>query len=85
MLDVVGQRASSCSSIYPEGNTKCADAVAAYEACLTDHRTFAGWPLESVMAALRRHSGADWIDAFFGRYLDSGRIDRLLLETAEDR
>jgi hypothetical protein len=62
--------------LYPEGNTRCSEAVVAYERCLSDTRTFAGWTLERVVEALRRHSDAPWIQSFFERYLDFERVDR---------
>ncbi len=32
------------------------------------------------MKVLRRHTTASWVDAFFERYLDFARIDRVLGE-----
>lgn len=68
--------------LYAEGNTRCADAVANYQSCLTDTQTFVPWTLGAFVAALRQHTSAPWVDAFFGRYLDFARIDRLMLETS---
>ncbi len=65
--------------LHPEGNNRCSDAVTGYRACLSDPETFRAWTLEAVIAALRRHCDAPWIDAFFERYLDFGRIDRMAL------
>lgn len=41
---------------------------------------FTVWTLEAVVEVLRRHTTAAWVDAFFERYLDFSRIDRLLAE-----
>ena len=71
--------------LYPEGNTRCADAVEAYRGCLADASTFDAWTLESFMAALQGHSNATWIDALRRRYLDFDRVDRLLDGDEADR
>ncbi|MCB9737711.1 MAG: hypothetical protein H6747_00470 [Deltaproteobacteria bacterium] len=64
--------------LYPEGNTKCAAAVAAYQGCLTTSDGFMAWTMEAVVESLRRHTTASWVGAFFERYLDFSRIERLL-------
>ena len=71
--------------VYPQGNTRCASAVAAYQDCLLDRRGVTAWTLEDLVAALRRHTTASWVDAFFQRYLDFDRIDRLVGEAGDER
>ncbi len=71
--------------LHPQGNTRCAAAVAAYQDCLANQEGFTAWTLEDVVAALRRHSAASWVDAFFERYLDFDRIDRLLAGAGGER
>ena len=66
--------------LYPRGNTRCASAVTAYQDCLADPQGFAAWTLEDLVAVLRRHTTASWVDTFYERYLDFARIDRLLGE-----
>ena len=66
--------------LHPEGNPACAEAVAAYQDCLADTGTFAAWTLEQVVAGLRRHTDAPWVETLHQRYLDFDRIDRLLAE-----
>ena len=39
--------------LYPEVNTACAAAVAAYRHCLSDARTFEAWTLETFVSGLR--------------------------------
>ncbi len=64
--------------LYPEGNGRCADAVAAYRGCLKDAATFDAWTLEEFVGALRRHCHEDWVEALHARYLDFGKIDKLI-------
>ena len=59
--------------------------MAAYQDCLADQEGFTAWTLEDVVVALRRHTTASWVDAFFERYLDFDRIDRLLAEAGGER
>jgi len=37
------------------------------------------------VAALRRHTDAEWVEALNQRYLDFNRIDRLLAQAATKR
>lgn len=61
--------------LRPRDNSACADAVADYRACLTLEDTFAEWILEDVVDALRRHTDAAWVELFFDRYLDFGKVE----------
>ena len=64
--------------LYPKDNTHCVQAVADYQASLRTGDTFIPWTLEAVHAALVRQTDAEWISAFYDRYLDFDGIDRLL-------
>jgi hypothetical protein len=64
--------------LYPEANTACADAVAAYRECLTDDSTFVAWTMESVWDAIREESDAEWVTAFRHRYLDFGKVEEMI-------
>lgn len=55
--------------LCPEANTDCAEAVTAYEGCLTRDDTFAPWGLGEFVETVRRHTTGDWIDLFADRYL----------------
>lgn len=68
--------------LHPRGNYHCAEAVAGYAACLTAGETFAAWTLEGLVATIRRHVAAPWVDAAWDRYLDFGKIDRALAAAA---
>ena len=60
--------------LYPEGNANCASAVQAYKECLSDASSFVSWTLEDLVATLMRHSSAQWVEAFYNRYLDFTKI-----------
>ena len=60
--------------LYPEVNTPCAQAVAAYRQCLSDARTFEAWTLETFVSRLRKHTDADWVQLFYDHYLDLSRL-----------
>lgn len=62
--------------LYPELNTACAAAVAAYETCLTDTRTFQAWTLDAFVARLMARTGANWVRQFHARYLDLDRLPK---------
>ena len=62
--------------LYPEVNTACATAAGAYRKCLSDHRTYDAWTLDTLTACLMSHTDAAWVQQFYARYLD---LDRLLL------
>jgi len=64
--------------LSPRGNDACNRAVAAYRDCLASEKGFAHWDLETVVAVLRRHAEASWVDAFADRYLAFDRVDRAL-------
>jgi len=61
--------------VRPRGNIAWADAVADYRDCLTNEDTFGEWMLEDVVAALRRHTDAEWVEAFHDRYLAFEKVD----------
>ena len=82
---VDGYEAGLFAFLYPAGNSRCAEAVAAYQDCLSNPEGFTAWTLEDVVEAVRRHTTAPWVDAFFERYLDFARIDRLLAEAGGER
>ena len=64
--------------LYPEGNTHCARAVAAYRDCLTTSDTFETLTLEQVIGALAQHTNATWVSELRDRYLAWDKIDALL-------
>lgn len=56
--------------LHPSENTRCVDAVAAYQRCLVPGCTsFVPWTLEQVVEALRTADAGPWVDAFEARYL----------------
>ena len=57
--------------VYPEINVRCQEADRAYAATLTPlgRETFAGRPLESVVAAVEETLRDEWVRAFTARYL----------------
>ena len=61
--------------LHPEGNEACVKAVSNYRNCLVhDCETFRVWTLEMFVECLRQYSSAGWIDNFYSRYLDFGRL-----------
>ena len=60
--------------LYPEVNTACAAAAAAYQAVLTDRGTFLAWTLDAFVACLMSLTDAQWVRQFHARYLDLGRL-----------
>lgn len=64
--------------LYPKDNLHCLSAIDKYRSCLMDEKTLAVRTLESVVAQLRRHSDAAWINSFYDRYLDFSKIDSRL-------
>lgn len=70
--------------LRPRGNAACAEAVKAYQVCLTDDGSFAEWILEDVVEALRKHTDAEWVDQFHDRYLAFERVDSELARIAAD-
>jgi len=65
----------ACSVLlYPEVNTTCEAAVAAYLQCLSDVRTFEAWTLETFVFSLRKYNDAEWVRRFDDRYLDLSRL-----------
>jgi len=60
--------------LYPEGNTACSNAVEQYGQCLSDSSSFQGWTLERLVACLKTHSSAQWIQDFHHRYLDFSQL-----------
>lgn len=63
--------------LAPRDNGACARAVSGYRSHLTDEATFLALSLEDVHAALAPEGDATWHDAFFARYLDFARVERL--------
>ena len=63
--------------LYPKANTYCSRAAASYNQCLTSVETFAAWTLEDVISTIRNHTSDQWIDNFYGRYLDFNKLDRM--------
>lgn len=63
--------------VYPERNTPCANAVAAYRRCLTEENTFTAWTLEEVITAIGRHTKKAWVQAFEDRYLNFSKLETL--------
>lgn len=68
--------------LHPAGNGHCVRAVAEYQSCLSGGDTFVAWTLENLVQALRRHTDASWVEAFWDRYLDFGKVDRELARVA---
>lgn len=64
--------------VYPQDNTACVDALAQYRSCLTDESSFDAWTLESIVETLRKETDAEWVSAFYSRYLDFERVDAVL-------
>ena len=64
--------------VYPEANDACRVAVEAYSDCLSDARTFQPWTLERVCETIARHTADGWVGRFVDRYLDFGKLDRLM-------
>ena len=63
--------------LYPSQNSCCKDAVDAYRACLTFTSSFVTLTLEEIVAEIKRHTFARWIDQVYDRYLDFGKIDAM--------
>lgn len=61
--------------LYPQDNLDCAKAVKDYRGCLYNSESFKTWTLEEVVAALRNHTQAAWIDSFVDRYLDFSKLN----------
>ena len=61
--------------LSPSANEYCREAVASYQSCLTDERTFSAWSLEDVVDAVRDVTDAEWIDDVWNRYLNFGKIE----------
>ena len=64
--------------LYPEANTACVDAVESYRGCLTDETTFAAWTLKKVIDALRAETDAEWVAAFWDRYLNFEKVEEAI-------
>ena len=61
--------------LYPRDNPHCAGAITQYAECLTKRDTFEAWTLEDVTAGIKRHTGGDWVDAFYDRYLNFAKLE----------
>ena len=72
--DVDGFDDAAFVFLYPEVNTACVAAVEAYQACLTNRRTFQAWTLDALVACLMRLTDAQWVPQFRARYLDLNRL-----------
>lgn len=70
--------------LFPKDNGRCQEAVRRYRACLVADAGFAAWTLEECVAALRRRSEKAWVEAFYDRYLDLGRVDRIVAANASE-
>lgn len=65
----------ACSVLlYPAVNTTCEAAVAAYQQCLSDVRTFEAWTLETFVSSLRKYTDDEWVRRFNDRYLALSRL-----------
>ncbi len=64
--------------LYPQANIHCAQAVTAYERCLSERETFLPWTLETVHAALKRNTSAAWVQEFYLRYLGFAKLARYI-------
>lgn len=84
MIDADAYEVGHFGVLRPRDNATCARGVAEYRACLTDEKTFSEWLLEDVVQVLRRHTDASWVEAFWDRYLDFGKVDRELARLASD-
>jgi len=60
--------------VYPSDNGYCARAVSRYRECLRDSNTFVAWHLEDIVASIQAHTDEVWIQEFFDRYLDFGKL-----------
>lgn len=60
--------------LYPAGNAPCAAASDRYRSLLTNTSTFERLTLESVVAAIRWATRADWIEAVNHRYFNVSRL-----------
>ena len=60
--------------LYPDANTACVAAVGAYQAGLTDRRTFLPWTLDAFVACLTSLTDAQWVRQFHTRYLGFNRL-----------
>ncbi len=69
---------------YPEANPRCAAVTDDYLACLTDRSTVERRTLEEIVAALTRHTTADWVAQFADRYLNSSRVDTAITQAEQD-
>ena len=64
--------------LYPSGNEACAAVVASYRKQLGPRPTFEARTLEDVVNAIGACTDAPWVRELRERYLDFGKIDRLL-------
>jgi hypothetical protein len=60
--------------LYPQDNLCCAHAAQDYRGCLARQGSFAVWTLETVAAALKRHTASPWVDVFIDRYLNFSKL-----------
>ena len=60
--------------LYPQGNQRCAGAVAQYRECLSNLNTFEDWTLEDFTSSIKRHTSEDWVEKFHDRYLNFGKL-----------
>ena len=61
--------------LYPRDNPHCAGAITQYAESLTNRESFEAWTLEDVTSGIKRHTGKDWVDAFYDRYLNFAKLD----------
>ena len=73
--------------LFPKENTNCTDALAKYQHCLIPkEQKDSGLHIlhmEELINELKKHSDAQWILDFEDRYLNFGKIDKIVKECHE--
>lgn len=64
--------------LYPQDNFHCTTALNRYTECLTSTDTFVSLTLETLVAELRRQTEAEWVTRVYDRYLDFGKVRKML-------
>lgn len=75
MMMADGYETATFVLLRPRGSTVWSRAAADYRRCLSNQATFAELLLEDVVAALRRHTDAEWVQMFHDRYLAFEKVD----------
>lgn len=66
--------------LAPRDNYHVFNAISLYRSCLCDFSTFDYWTLEEVHQMLQNSSeNASWLKAFYDRYLDFTKVEKLLM------